>query len=163
MAPGARYLVTPVASVEGWIDSAGAVTKKPAIGDDLEIFIRRFQSMHKGRMEFLADSIIYEDGILVGPDTQGMQAATNEQIRADDDLVEGLSGLTAGGLRGDALRVRLEQYAAGSKAGDYAFRLASQAESLRNGLQQHGEEWVLRQLRTVKWFGENSSVKRREY
>lgn len=110
--PGARYLITPVNDFQSSIDATGRRRLRVFLDEGMERIIKLFESEHaNGQMELSIDSMIEEDGTLVGPDAAEMLDRIDSRFRAMRDLCASLRS-----LEGEDLRKQL--LGSGLSAGD---------------------------------------------
>lgn len=114
------------------------------------------------RAELSIDSLIYEDGTLVGPDLADRKNQINRSILREQRFAHSLAGLTSA-----ALKAKLAQYS-GSTGGDVDERAnAWHAKDLelRYNEPTLGEDHVrgvIEQMRRARWFFGSQKVKSRE-
>lgn len=159
--PGASMLITPISDVLGSLDAHGSKKLRMVWDEGLDRVLKVWDSdWSSGRIEVSVDSVIYEDGTLVGPDGSDRMGQLNARIRADSDLFASVYS-----LRGDELRKNLSLYprSGGALHDEYSRRAAATAESLLNFLDDRGEAALVDALMEQKakgWFGEFKLVKR---
>jgi len=162
LAPGARFLVTPVSDFLASATRDGGMILQPFLDEGMDRMINQFKAQHPDaneRVEATIDSVIFEDGVLEGPDSEGMMARTNERVRAEKDLAVSLSG-----LRGDALRARLLLDSHRGMRDEYSGRTSTVAQSLIAVLDQRGENAtvdVVEKIRNTHWFQNADHVRRK--
>ena len=106
LSPGDRYLMTPVSDLNAVRDASGKQTHSLHLDDDMDRIIQVFaKDLAKERCELSVDSIIFDDGTLVGPDTAGRMAKINSRIKGEADLVIAIKD-----LHGNELRKQLLHY-----------------------------------------------------
>jgi len=97
LAPGDRYLITPIPGVWSRFKADGKTYYSPAmtyeLGNSIETYISDHVSSNE-EIHLTLDSVIFEDGEIQGPDTIGRLTALNEQLRAENDLIAKLDGAT---------------------------------------------------------------------
>jgi hypothetical protein len=111
------------------------------------------------RVEVVLDSVIFENGILAGPDSEGMLERVNERIRAEKDLA-----LSIGKLKGEDLKKKLLLHSGKGAGDEYSARTSAIANSLLGVLDKHGEAAVgdiAEKMRTTKWFANSETVRRK--
>jgi hypothetical protein len=162
LAPGARFLVTPVSDFLASSDVNNHVVVQPYLDEGMDRMIAQFKRQHPNpneRVDVTIDSVIFEDGSLSGPDTEGMMEKVNERIRAEKDLAKSLQPLS-----GEGLRAKLLLHAHKGVGDEYSGRTSSVAQSLLSVLEQHGEDaaqQVLEQMRGRMWFVNSVNVRRK--
>jgi hypothetical protein len=162
LAPGARFLVTPVSDFLASSDLNGDVVVQPYLDEGMDHMIAQFRKQHPNpneRIEVAIDSVIFEDGSLGGPDTEGMMEKVNQRIKAEKDLAKSLQT-----LRGEGLRAKLLLHAHKGMGDEYSGRTSSVAQSLLSVLDQHGEDaaqQILEQMRGRVWFVNSMNVRRK--
>ena len=106
LAPGARYLITPISDFIASCDTTGSRTIEPYLDEGMDRMIDLFNTQDSREViDISIDSVIYEDGTLVGPDALGRLEKLNDQLRADADFFSSIDG-----LQGDALKARLSSW-----------------------------------------------------
>lgn len=167
LSPGGAILVTPISGFLAARQTDGTRTLQPPTDDGLDPIIEQFQA-RLGRsnrnIEVMIDSVVFEDGLLLGPDTQGMVEKINSRIKADSDV-----GLSLRGLRNKELRSELSHAQMGVRGehvnGEYSDRVSSRGKIILQLLDQHGEAAALdfvEKLRITKWFTNSDRVRRGE-
>lgn len=162
LAPGARFLVTPVSDFLASSDLKGNVIVQPYLDEGMDRMIAQFKRQHptpNERVDVTIDSVIFEDGSLSGPDTEGMMEKVNERIRAEKDLAKSLQPLS-----GEGLRAKLLLHAHKGAGDEYSGRISSVAQSLLSVLDQNGEDaaqQILEQMRDRMWFVNSVNVRRK--
>ncbi|HEY2169619.1 MAG TPA: hypothetical protein VGJ30_08340 [Candidatus Angelobacter sp.] len=162
LAPGARFLITPVSDFLASADANGNATVQPFLDEGMDRMIAHFKTQHPNpneKIELTIDSIIFEDGLLEGPDAEGMMGKVNERIRAERDL-----GASLRTLKGDAFRAKLLFHSHKEISNEYSGRISNVAQSLLAVMNEHGEDaaqQILQQMRTRKWFVNNENVRRK--
>ncbi|HEY2499501.1 MAG TPA: hypothetical protein VGK24_20765 [Candidatus Angelobacter sp.] len=162
LAPGTRFLITPVSDFLASRDANGNRMLQPFFDDGLDRMIQDFESKHtknNERVEASIDSIIFEDGTLAGPDSEGMMRKVNDRIRAEKDLAASVSN-----LRGEDLRKKLLFHAHKDMSDEYSGRLSDVANSVFGVLNSRGEPAaleILDKLRTTNWFPNAETVRRK--
>lgn len=138
LAPGARFLITPVSDFLASTDASGNAIVQPYLDEGLDRMIAQFKRQHPNpneRVDVTIDSVIFEDGSLGGPDTEGMMEKVNERIRAEKDLAKSVQLLS-----GEGLRAKLLPHAHKGVGDEYSGRTSSVVQSLLSVLEQHGED-----------------------
>lgn len=161
--PGSEYLITPVMDFYAAIDGNGVRAREPILDDQTDRMIKVFQTRHPNineRVQASVDSLIYEDGTIVGPDTAGTQARINDMIRADHDLVTSLQQLS-----GDALRSQIASMHPSNQDRDaYSFRHDAVASTLQDIFGKEGEDGLHKRLQVMNlhdWFPSAGYVRRK--
>lgn len=162
IAPGGSYLVTPISDFGASRDATGKRTLWPYMDEGMDRIIKLFETQHAHeRIEASLDSIIFEDGTLVGPDTANRMDKVNSRIRAERDLIAAISG-----LRGDDLRKQLARYSElQSSDPTYSKYQNMAAGYLLRVLDTRGEPAALagiNKFQAEKWFGDPKGVRRNE-
>lgn len=162
LSPGSKYSITPVMGFDAATDSNG-IRVEPILDDQTDRIIQAFQSQHpniKERVEASVDSVIYEDGTIVGPDTAGTQARVNDMIQADQDLVTALEK-----LKGEDLRSHLAGMHPSERSNEpYSFRHDAVASTLQDIFGKEGEDGLRKRLQILKsnpWFPNSGYVRRK--
>jgi hypothetical protein len=162
-APGARYLLTPVSNFLAEVDADGRRGLAPSWYDGIEQ-VMKIQSgigdPQMRRVELSIDSLIYEDGLLVGPDRAGRMDEVNQRILRDKRFADSFRGLT-----GSALRAKLAEYSgkAGGDADERANAWRAKDLELRYNEPTLGEEHVRRfieEMGAAQWFLGSQKVRR---
>jgi|SRR5581483_1598533 len=159
--PGGRYLITPVAGFQASRDVGGRRTLLPYVDEGMERMINLYAANDANEpVTVLVDSVIFDDGTIVGPDTADRMGKVNAQMRAEKDLVAGVNG-----LHGEALRKQLVTYSeARSTEREYSNRQNIMAGYFLNVLKSRGESAALQavsDLSSVRWFANNEGVTRK--
>ena len=159
LAPGGSYLVTPVSDFTIAREPDGRRSPQPLLDEGLDRVIQIFEVQDsKERFEASIDSVIYEDGTLVGPDSAHRMDKLNAQIRAQKDL----SALST--LHGDELRKELLLHSGLGAADEYSRHKSRVSKSLVEGLDRRGEAETLNILDKFRmaWFANADTVRRRQ-
>jgi hypothetical protein len=162
LAPGARFLITPVSDFLASTNANGDRTLHPYLDEGMDRMISQFNAQHRNsdeRVEVLIDSLIFEDGLIAGPDSEKMMDRVNERIRAQKDLAGSLEGLHGEGLRG---KLMLHSNKGGGD--DYSLSTSTVAHGILGVLNEHGEAAALetiRKIRTSRWFVNSENVRRK--
>ncbi len=124
---------------------------------DLEQFETNFLG---GRVTVQIDSVIFDDGTLIGADNAGLLGRVNNKIRAEKDLLSAVQPLDGKSLH---------HYLRGTKApelkDEYFLHRASRAQEFQEPLDAHGEADFKNQLtlrRYGHWFNGKDFVIREE-
>ena len=162
LAPGARFLITPVSDFIASSDEKGNPTLQPYLDEGMDRMIGQFKAQHPSpneRVEIVVDSVIFEDGSMVGEDSEKMMQKVNERIRAEKDLATSLAP-----LQGENLRAKLQFHAHRGHENEYLGRVSSIAQSLLTVMDQHGEsaaQQIVQQMQTKKWFVDFDNVRKK--
>jgi hypothetical protein len=161
LAPGSSFLITPVSSFLASRDSGGKRILQPLLDEGMDRTIQLFlaQNNKTDRIELSVDSVIFEDGTLIGPDREGAMVQINERIRAENDLYASIENLA-----GTPLRERLSSHIHNDKKGEYAQHIASRAEAIADLVDAQGEKVAIdlvQSMKNKKWFSSNAVVRRR--
>ena len=106
LGPGCAYLITPVSDFLASRDASGNKSLQPYLDEGLDRIIELFnKTSSQARLQLSVDSIIFDDGLLVGPDAGKQEERINQESQADKELLASIDGLT-----GDALRKELLAY-----------------------------------------------------
>jgi hypothetical protein len=135
--PGAMYLVTPVSDFLASLSASGRVERRPFLDEGMDRMINLFRAEYASRrIEASIDSIIFEDGTLVGPDSAKRIDRVGSRISRLKDFLASLEK-----LRGDDLRKALRIYSEpGAGPSDEASRyVADYAAALLLTLDNRGE------------------------
>ncbi len=104
LGPGYAYLITPVADFGASRDASGKKSLQPYLDEGLDRMIDLFKQEHlRDRLQLSVDSMILDNGILLGPGTAKRQESINQDIQADKELLDSLKGLTGDALRNELL------------------------------------------------------------
>ena len=162
-APGAKYLMTPVGEFAAEMEADGRRRLQPPL-DDLDVLDRLMATeagIHdpqRRTFDLSIDSIIYEDGILVGPDRANRMDDVNQVIGKEREFVE-----TVQPLRGHDLEAKLAGYAANQNTrGD--LRVSGLAQTMLDDLKNQGEDHLrvkMNSMHSVVWFQGAGQVRRR--
>lgn len=164
LAPGAKYLLTPVSNFFAEVDADGRRGLAPSWYEGIEQVIQSQTGMGdplRKRVELSIDSLIYEDGTLVGPDQADRTDEINRRIARQKRFADSFAG-----LKGDAFRAKLAEYSSG--AGEQAdhrdnARLAKALE-LRYNDPSLGEEYVrtvIEKMGAAQWFLGSQEVRKK--
>ncbi|MBV9763108.1 MAG: hypothetical protein JO340_21275 [Acidobacteriaceae bacterium] len=78
LAPGARYLITPVSDFLASRDPSGKKSLQPFLDEGLDRIIDLFKREQlTDRLQLSVDAVIFDTGIVIGPDSAGLR----EQVR----------------------------------------------------------------------------------
>lgn len=158
--PGASMLVTPISSILGSLDARGSQKLRIEWYDGIDRVLRAWDEWTNGRVEAVIDSVIYEDGTLVGPDGAGRMRELNARIRADADLIASLSD-----LRGAELGTALSLVRSGGPSADeYSRQMAATSQHLLRVLERGDDGFAeaVRQYKATMWFGGFSLIRKVE-
>jgi hypothetical protein len=165
LAPGASYLLTPVSNFLAEVDADGRRRLRPSWYDGIEQ-VMKIQSgigdRLMRRVELSIDSLIYEDGLLIGPDRAGRMDEINQRILRDKRFADSFRGIT-----GSALRAKLAEYSSrtGGDADERANAWTARDFELRYNEPTLGEDHVLRfieEMGAAQWFLGSQKVRRKE-
>lgn len=139
LAPGASYLVTPISEFSAATDAGGVRTRPVLITPDVEQRIATWNKRSQNeRVQVTVDSVIYEDGTIVGPDEANMMEKLNSRIRAQQEVVELMqSGKGVAQIRQDLLLI-----SASHSRGEYGKYKARLAETILQSM-DHNESAVI--------------------
>ncbi len=162
VAPGDHYLITPITDIIPSRNAAGKRGTSPYFDEGMERVVALFQADDaKQQIDASVDSVIFEDGRLIGDDSVDRVAKINARMRAERDLVAGLQTLS-----GTDLQQRLfSEVKATSENRDYAKFKTRAANYILRVLNNRGEPAALeavRQLSGVKWFANSEGVRKVE-
>ncbi len=163
LGPDESFLITPVSSFDASIDATGNRTRQPLLDEGLDRVIEVFTSQYlNDRIEASADSVIYEDGTLSGPDSMNRLEEVNARLKANSDLVASVSD-----LRGEPLRKELQLLRGLSQRNDaYSTHLRDTATALLSMLDAPGGEGSVLEsvarMGSAKWFGNSQTVRRKQ-
>ena len=145
LAPGDRFLMTPISSFVASCDANGKRSKQPLLDEGLDRIIRVYLPRLNQHTEAAIDSVIFEDGLLVGPDSIGRLQSVIDRSRANSDLASAIRD-----LRGDELRKELVVLSTASGSNDpYTDQKGDVASALLRMLDQQGESTVLQVLQRI--------------
>lgn len=162
LAPGARFLVTPVSDFLASSSPEGQRIVQPFLDEGMDRMIAQFNKQHPNgseRVEVLIDSLIFEDGLIAGPDSEGMMGKVNERIRAEKDVANSVVGLT-----GISLKNRLMLHSNREIRDEYSGQARAIAQSLIGVFNEHGEAAALeiaQKIRSTPWFQNSEAVRRK--
>lgn len=162
LAPGARFLITPVSDFLASSTAKGDRILQPFLDEGMDRMISQFQAQHPNRserVEVVVDSVIFEDGSMGGPDSEGMMEKINERIRAEKDLATSLNN-----LKGEELKGKLLLHSHKAMGDEYSGRSSAVAQSLLAVLNEHGETAALeivQKMRSSRWFVNSENVRRK--
>ena len=158
--PGASYLVAPVSDFLASRNANGTMSIRLLLDEGMKRLISLFESKWGNeRIEASVDSIIYEDGSLAGPDSDGQMLRINERIRAERDLA-----LVVKGLAGEELRRRLITSPEMPSADEYFTGWTNAGQSVLQIINAQGESAaidLLERMRTVQWFTNSGTIRRK--
>jgi hypothetical protein len=165
LAPGARYLLTPVSNFLAEVDADGRRGIRPSWYDGIEQVMKSQSGIGdplRRRVELSIDSLIYEDGILVGPDRADRLDEVNRRILREKRFADSLTGLA-----GSALRDRLEEYASYTGADADARANAWRAKDLKlrysdPSLGEGHVRGLIEGMGAAQWFLGSQKVRRKE-
>lgn len=159
--PGDRYLITPIPDI--WASSKANETGSSNPGFSLSSLsaIDEYNSEHPAQsneIKLLIDSIIFDDGELVGPDTTNRLTAVNDRIRAQTDLIKSI-----GGEAEVTQHKYLEGIVAAPVAGEYGLTQNGLAANFLSILDSQGEQGLsdMIELMNKQPFIGNAQVHRR--
>jgi hypothetical protein len=164
-APGARYLLTPVSNFLAEVDADGRRGLRPSWYDGIQEVMKNQSGIGdplRQRVELSIDSLIYEDGLLVGPDQADRMNQLNQRILREKRFADSLRGLA-----GSALKAKLAEYSSstGGSADDRANAWRAKDLELRYNDPSLGEEHVrmlIEEMGAAKWFLGSQKVRRAE-
>ncbi len=144
--PGGAFLITPVSSFLASRRANGQIRQRPVLDEGLDRIIRIVESQElMYRVEAFVDSVIYEDGTIVGSDTAGRKDLINARTTAEMDLSHSLDG-----MRGEELRKALKVEAGLDASGNYAEHRRKRARELLELLEASGEPIALQAVENFK-------------
>jgi|ERR1700692_1932611 len=164
-APGAKYLLTPVSDFVAQVEVSGHRRLQPSWYDGIEQVMQSQTGIGdplRKRVELSIDSLIYEDGILVGPDQADRTDEINRQIARKKRFADSFAG-----LKGDAFKAKLAEYSSdtGGQADHRANAWLAKDLELRYDDPSLGEDYVrtvIEQMGTAQWFLGSQKVRRRK-
>lgn len=162
LAPGTTFLITPVSTFIASHQLSGERPLQPYLDEGMDRMIQLFlEKDSKERIEASVDSIIFEDGTLVGPDTAKRVDKINNQMRGEKELLDSLQG-----LHGEELRKSLLFYSRSQPYyDDYTREQFNHARHILDFLNEEGEPAALTAIqnrRDRRRFPSPDGVKRRE-
>jgi hypothetical protein len=165
LAPGARYLLTPVSNFVAEVEVDGRRRLQPSWYEGIEQAVQRQAGIGDPlmqRVELAIDSVIYEDGVLAGPDRADRMDQINRRILREKRFADSLADLT-----GNALKAKLAEYSSstGGDADQQANAWHAKDLELRYNEPNLGEDHVrkvIEQMRRAQWFLGSQRVRRRE-
>jgi hypothetical protein len=132
--PGAKFILTPVPNLYWSFKGNGdrAIWPMSRAGDDG--WVNWYLQEH-GSYDVVVslDSLVHEDGTLVGPDLAGRLETLNARLRADREIFREVSRLS-----GDALVTYLQSASAAYSTDAYTMRLSERAQTLLEDLLNKG-------------------------
>lgn len=147
LGPGGCYLVTPVASIVAARTAHGArtleISKQLDLGSTMAAFAADDAS-RGSQVSVAIDSIIYEDGRIVGPDLAGQQRRINEVVESESAFLSEING-----LRGQQLHTTLLALAKGSTQDQKSRYTAGLAGAFLNVYETQGEEATVSMLQSM--------------
>jgi hypothetical protein len=153
IAPGARYLITPVSGLEIHKTPEGRIISSPAVNPDLMRSLRHWESQQADkRVEISIDSVIFEDGLLVGPDSADRLTVLNRSILARKGLAAELARLPDSRTLRRRLRELHDKPAPNdplSVEGYVDFDIKHQVEAMSNKMDAGDEHFVRQHLAEV--------------
>lgn len=160
LGPGGRYLVTPMPAVvasrqHGQQRTLGPSNESP-LGTVAETLSRRDAKLGS-RLLISVDSVIFENGMILGPDLADRKRQVNAHIDAEEALIKGLAGLS-----GLALREKVASFAATTPIDDYSRQLKGMASAFDSILKYEGDVALIKLLQSMKQvrrFTENTRIK----
>jgi hypothetical protein len=163
LAPGDSFLITPVSDFLASADSSGKRFLQPFLDEGMDRMIAHYlsqQSVKNERVEILADSVIFEDGMLLGPDTEGMMSKVNERIRAEKDFISSVEN-----LRGEVLHRKLQLHSQAGMVDEHSGQMSNHASAVLNVFDRQGEAAAVQIIETIKsrkWFSNPEGTVRRK-
>lgn len=149
LAPGDKYFITPVRNCTAMSRPGSKVSRRfqftPAMSREIDAYKERDIDSNR-QVEVSVDSVIFEDGEIIGPDIAGRQASVNARIDADRSLFDSLAA-----LQGDRLRDYLKQTSGRTViTGEYDMYLTSMAAHFLAILDAQGEPALHRFVSLLK-------------
>lgn len=158
LAPGAKYWIAPISGLEASTDANGKRSLEPILDEGLDRMIEGFSKQEaKEPIEVAIDSIISEDGTIIGPDTVGRAQQINDEIRADKEVLDSIEN-----LQGDALRKQLDLWIALRGTDRYTVYRFGRANFFKAVLDHQGEAklmTIIQDAKTRQWFIGSDAVK----
>lgn len=148
LAPKSVYLVTPASTITASRQADGHITLNPRSNLDIGSVVTELRALSTklgSHVLISLDSVLFEDGRLVGPDVSGQALSLNETMRAENDLISSVDGLT-----GVALRSKLSKLADGPTHDQYSRHLAGLAVAFKGAFDGEGEESVHKDFKNIK-------------
>ncbi len=161
-APGDHFLITPARHLFASRRADGTAQSRPRLDRHVMESLEAYKQEHSKpteRIQLQVDSIIFEDGEIVGPDSQQREKRINELIRAETSLLASISG-----LHGDDLKNALVRTTEASVTDEPTVHAKGMASSLLSVLDEGGEaevEKATMQLRGSGYFEGAGAVRRR--
>lgn len=143
--PGDSLLVTPVGDIGGTVDSRGQRRRFPIITDSSMFLIERQIKFYRDKAITVSiDSLLFEDGALVGPDSGELETYVNANRRAEIELYSKIVQ-----LRGPDLKAYLNEAAAPNleQNDPYGRRRQLISEFLLREIEHSSEEKILKNVR----------------
>lgn len=161
LAPNAAYFITPIGSFYASRDADGRQLLQPVLDEGLDRVISLYKEELKDKPVIIdIDSVIFDDGVLLGPDKAHRLEKVNDEARADTDLAK-----TLGPLSTEELRHTLQQYSDMGSDDAYTFQRLRRARLMLKVLEANGEadvRWMIQQLSQVRFAGASQVVRRVE-
>ena len=137
LAPGAYYLVTPVPGIAASASSTGVAILQPSYNLNVPALVASAttQSTQLGsRLNIAVDSVVFESGLIAGPDEGGQRIRLQAMMQAEKDVVNATTNQSGNGLKSS-----LETLYAQPITGDYSLHVHILAGHLLSVLNDKGE------------------------
>ncbi len=159
LGPGDTYLVTPASELSACKYANGQILAPPVADEGLVRYIQKFtKDFLSGRVTVQIDSVIFDDGTLIGADDAGVLGRVNNRINAEKDLLNAIQP-----LNGKSLHDYLSATKNPELKDEYFLHRASRAQELQELLDAHGEAEFKNELNSRRyghWFNGNDFVAR---
>jgi hypothetical protein len=136
--PGYSRFVSPIGAIQATIDASGKRLLWPIFSELLVKHMGDWVAFYgKQTISIAVDSIVFEDGSLVGPDKGGLLSDLNARAKAEEDLRNEISG-----LHGSQLEAYLDSKSdlEPDREDEYGKWKQGLSLQLRSGIKQFGEE-----------------------
>ena len=161
LGPGDTYLVTPVSDLAARRYSSGQVFAPPPADEGLLRYIQIFKTEFLGgRGSVQIDSVIFDDGTLIGAHDAGVTGRINNRIQAEKDLLSAIQP-----LNGKELRDYLNATKTPELQDEYFMHKASRAQEFDHLLNAQGEADFRNQIQLRRyghWFNHNDFITRED-
>jgi len=106
VAPGDALLFTPLPGFSATFRPTAGRLRQPVLDAQMDTFLQSYlEDEATSNVEAAIDSVIFDDGTLVGPDSANRLESLNNKFRANDEVLRAVDG-----LRGEELHKQLLFY-----------------------------------------------------
>jgi hypothetical protein len=142
IAPGDVLLFTPLPGFYASFRPPANRLRQPLLDESIDRDLRRYEDAEgQSRIEAAIDSIIFDDGTLVGPDSANRLESLNNKFRANDEILGAVDG-----RRGEDLHKKLLVYSNLPPYDKYTQALRWAARSVLLSFEESGEsaarDWI---------------------